>query len=392
MSLRRNPALVCAYHALMMSLFPMAIITLFYRREIGMSMADIFLLQGGFGLGMVLLEFPSGYLADRVGYRFSLIVAALAAIGGWALYAVGESFAAVAVAELVLGASTAFISGSDAALLYESLKETGREEEYGKWWGRYTFAGQTAEGAAALTAGFLFSLDPRLPFRVQVGIWVLNLGVALAIVEPARHRPVLRKNLEQMKGIVRHVARENPALRATMLLAIALGMSSFIPVWTIQSHASGQGLPESWLGPMWAFANFSVALGGLLAHRLERRFGFARCGVLFVVLVALGYLGLGIVRVMPGFAFYFLLTAMRGLQYPIVGHREQRLVGSSDRAGFLSFRSFVFRGSFLALAWPVGASIDRFGPYVPMLVVGAGLVTAAAFALRAVLRETPATR
>ena len=55
-----------------MSLFPMAILTVFYRQNLGMSMAEIMLVQGGFGLVMALFEFPSGYLADRIGYRRTL--------------------------------------------------------------------------------------------------------------------------------------------------------------------------------------------------------------------------------------------------------------------------------------------------------------------------------
>ncbi|MDE0897302.1 MAG: MFS transporter, partial [Planctomycetota bacterium] len=58
-SLRTNPRLLCTYHALQMSLFPMAILTIFFRQDIGMSMGEIFLLQGAFGLAMALFEFPS---------------------------------------------------------------------------------------------------------------------------------------------------------------------------------------------------------------------------------------------------------------------------------------------------------------------------------------------
>ena len=75
--LQRNPRLLCIFHALQMSLFPMAILTVFYRQNLGMSMAEIMLVQGGFGLVMALFEFPSGYLADRIGYRRTLVIAAM---------------------------------------------------------------------------------------------------------------------------------------------------------------------------------------------------------------------------------------------------------------------------------------------------------------------------
>jgi MFS family permease len=381
-AVHRNPALICAYHALMMSLFPMAVITLFYRREIGMTMADIFLLQGGFGLGMVLLEFPSGFVADRIGYRRSLLLASLAAILGWGLYATGHSFWQIAVAELVLGAATAFVSGSDAALLYESLKERGEEARYGIWWGRYTFVGQVAEGTAALSAGWLFARDARLPFWIQTGIWGLNFLLALALIEPARRRPERGKSLEQMKAIVHRVGRGDRQLRAFTAFAILIGLASFVPVWIIQPLAVFQGLDEAWLGPLWAAANFSVAFGAIIANRLEQRRGFRRNARLFIALIAVGYLGLGGLAAFPGFVFYFALTLMRGIQQPLVSHREQSLVPSSDRAGFLSFRSFLFRALFLLLAFPVGWALDRYGFQMPLLVLGLLLVVGSAAALR----------
>ena len=86
-ALQRNPALLCAFHALQMSLFPMAILTVFYREDLGMSMTEIMLVQGGFGLAMALFEFPSGYLADRIGYRRTMVLASVMNAVGWTVYA-----------------------------------------------------------------------------------------------------------------------------------------------------------------------------------------------------------------------------------------------------------------------------------------------------------------
>ena len=46
----KNPKLLCAFHALQMSLLPMAILAPFYKREIDMTQQDIYVLQAIFGL------------------------------------------------------------------------------------------------------------------------------------------------------------------------------------------------------------------------------------------------------------------------------------------------------------------------------------------------------
>jgi len=384
--LARNPALLCVYAALMMSLFPMAIITVFYKDDIGMSMTEIMLLQGAFGLALALFEFPSGYLADRIGYRRTLIVAAAMNAVGWSLYLRADAIGEIVLAEVVLGIGISLISGTDGALMYESLAATGEESRFGTWTGRMKSFGQIGEGTAAIVAGFLYATWSRGPFVLEVGIWLVNLVVAWQLVEPARHRPALTDNWTQIKGMVSYVARENPRLRALVGLMIALGMASFLPVWTIQLYATEAGLDERWLGLVWAAANYTVALGSILSTRFAARLGLGRLLVLCLGLIAVGYGGLGLTHAVWGFAFYFALTMMRGLNTPVLYHEEQLELPSSDRAGFVSLRGLIFRGSFLVIGPCLGLAIDRFGQHPPLLVTGALVVAAGALALIAVRR------
>src|SRR5207245_5083549 len=97
-----NARLLIAFAAIEFVLFPIPIVTLFWKDQIGMSLTDIMVLQAVFGVAVVLLEFPSGYLADRVGYRMSLLVGTILLAGGWIASAIGTSFAGMILAEAVL--------------------------------------------------------------------------------------------------------------------------------------------------------------------------------------------------------------------------------------------------------------------------------------------------
>lgn len=89
----RNPALLTAAHALRAALFPIPVITVFWQEQIGMSLADIMWLQAIFAATIVILEFPSGYIADRLGYRLSLCLGAAFWLAGWTIYALGTTMA-----------------------------------------------------------------------------------------------------------------------------------------------------------------------------------------------------------------------------------------------------------------------------------------------------------
>ncbi|MCA9502187.1 MAG: MFS transporter [Spirochaetaceae bacterium] len=374
--LARNPWLLCAHEGLMMALFPMAVLTVFQHEHLGLSVADVMVVQAAFAASLAILEFPSGYLADRIGYRRTMILASWTSIGSWGVYSVAEGFWSVVAAELLLGAALSLISGTKSALLYESLEELGRTSEFTRWIGRARFWAQVAEGSAALAAGLLFALSPRLPFQLMVGVWVVNLVVALVLVEPRYARHVPERVLAHVRGLIRYVAFERPRLRALFAVAVVLGLASFVPVWLVQLYARDAGVPVSWLGPIWAAANYTVALGALASERLGERVGLV--GVLLACcgLVALGYLGMGLSHGTWGFVFYFAFNLSRGLSSPLLAHAEQREIPSGDRASLVSMRSLLFRGGFIALGPLVGALVDARGQHVVLLGLGPGFVTA----------------
>jgi hypothetical protein len=232
----------------------------------------------------------------------------------------------------------------------------------------------------------MFAYAIELPFLAQAGASAIGLLLAVLLVEPARERPPWQDSFGQTRAMVRHVAHENPQLRAMFLASVVLGLASFVPVWTVQLYAVDSGMPEAWLGPMWAIANFSVALAALLSDRLFGSRSVASLVVVCTALIIAGYLGLGLSQTMWGVGGYFLLTIMRGLQGPALNHREQQLVPSSDRAGFLSMRSMAFRLGFLAVGPAVGWAVDTQEQRPVMLVLALGFGVAGVLVVGVVRR------
>ncbi len=371
MGVERNPALVCAFRAIQMSLFPIAIITIFWQHDLGFDMVEIFTLQAILAGTTGLLEFPSGFIADRIGYRPTLLIASACNLVGWTVYLFSPDFWTLAAAEVILGLGLSLISGTDAALLYESLAESGDEARFTVWSGRVRFFGQSAEGSAALAAGLLYAVSPRAPFVLEIAIWVAGLIVAWKLVEPRRHRPVVASAVRHMAGVFGRILRGAPRLRVVMFLTVVLSMTTFVPVWIIQIYAEKAGVSVTWLGPIWAIANYVVAIGSLGSARLGAAVGLMPALLGCIALGTAGFLGLGLTTAWWGFAFYFLITLMRGLNAPLLGHEEQRWIPSGERATFISARNLVFRGLFVVIGPTVGWAIDRSGEHTVLLATGA---------------------
>ena len=351
-----------------MAMIPIAIVPLYWRDDLGFTMAEIFSLQAIFGLFAACLEFPGGYLADRIGYRAALACATGFSAVGWITLGLASDFQSVLMGEFLLAGSLALSSGTDSALLYESCVELGQEEEFGRWFGRSRSIGAVAEGTAALFAGLVYSFWAPLPFFLQAGIWGINALIVLALVEPARHPPSSENAWRQVRSIFSFAMVENPQLRASIVVVALIGLSTFVPVWMVAVYSEGAGVAPSWIGPIWAAANYTVALGLWASEGTARRLGrFPALGA-SVALIALGLVGMGLTHALLGFVFYFAICLGRGLHSPILNHLQQRQIPSRDRASLLSINSLVFRLSFFLLGPLLGVGIDRFGEHVILLI------------------------
>jgi predicted MFS family arabinose efflux permease len=360
--MRKNPPLLVTHAALYFALFPIPVITLFWKDHIGMSLADIMVLQAVFGVAVILFEFPSGYLADRVGHRLSLAVGASLWLGGCLAYLPASSFAAVAAAEIALGAGRAFISGADRALLWASLDTSGRRGQYRRWDGRLRAAGQASEAVSAAAGGWLYSIAPRLPFWFQVPTAALALASVLALRPPPASRTApAASHGRRILDIVRLTLWRHRRLQAAMALSVALGLSSYVMVWLIQPYLQSRGVPTAWFGPFWAGANAWLVAVSLASARIVERLGVRATLLGCCLLVPLGYAGLAASAAPWGAAFYLCFMTVRGLQGPILVTAMQEDAPDSDRASVLSLAALLFRLAFAGFGPPIGALVDRAG-------------------------------
>ena len=388
--MRANPRLLVILSALQFTLFPIPIVTLFWKDQIGMSLTEIMVLLAVFGATSVLCEFPSGYLADRVGYRASMLVGGVFWLAGWLVYARAASFGAVSLAELLLGAGSAFISGADRALLWVSLDTGGRNAEYTRWEGRLRAAGQTAEAASSAAGGWLYALQPRLPVWLQIPAAALGLVTILTLRETPRPPSTgHRSHLARALHIIRFTLSRQRRLRAAMALSVALGASSFVMVWLIQPYMQGHGVPVSWFGPLWAAAHLWLAVVSLSSARVVGVLGVRATLFGCCLLAPLGYAGLAASASAWGVVFYLLFMTLRGLQGPILVRIMQEDAPPEDRASVLSLAALLFRLAFTLIGPPIGALVDRAG--LPTALVVLAVASAiAGFAALAVFNRAHA--
>jgi len=174
----RNIHLFPRYKAATSVLPYLPVFFLFFLERV--SLADAVLLGSISYFSIFILEVPSGYCSDRYGRRPTLIIASIMKVLACTLFVVANSLEVLVAAQVLMAASTAFQSGSDSALLFDSLRALGREDEYTESESRAQKWSMTALAISCLIGGAIGIVDLRLPYAATL------LAAAAAVVLSAR--------------------------------------------------------------------------------------------------------------------------------------------------------------------------------------------------------------
>lgn len=115
------------------------------------------------GISQILLEVPTGYIADKFGYKVSIVLGGLANFTGMMILAFMTADFVPILSGVVLGLGSALISGAADALAYESMEH----EEYEEVLVLSAPVYQVGLISSVALGGYLYTINPSLPFIVQ---------------------------------------------------------------------------------------------------------------------------------------------------------------------------------------------------------------------------------
>ena len=363
------------------------IVFLFYK-ENGLATRDLFLLKAAYSFAIVVLEIPSGYFGDVWGRKASLILGSFLGFLGFSLYTISNGFWSFLLCELILGMGQSFISGSDSALLYDTLQESGRPEAYLKQEGRLISLGNFAEAIAAPIGVALAAISLRTPYFFQALIAFSAIPASLLLVEPPRHRIDPKKSGDQLKKIITYALTTNKRLRWSILFSSAMGTATLTMAWMIQPFFHHLAVPLALYGLFIPGLNLTTGAVSMHAWRVEKTLG-DRATVFFIAgSIGLLYFALSLGETLWAVGLLYLFYMARGVATPTLRNHINTATPSEIRATVLSIRSLIIRLCFVALGPFLGWFADSAG--IPstfgaggLLFTLCGLVAALKFTIEA---------
>ncbi len=337
----------------------------------GLSMQEVFSLQALFGLVVLLTEVPSGYLADVLGRKNTLVAGAIVAALGHSALLVADGFWTLAIFEILLGLSHSLISGSDLALLYDTELAMGRSEDeqrqvVGKLYSARTFS--EALAGLACTLVLLFATFDELVY-LQVLVGWLPVLLVLRLVEPPGQRLESSGHMANMGRILRYLATHSSVLRLVFLALSVWSLTTFYAVWLLQKLWETQGVELAHFGWLWGGLTLLAAFAGRWAHRFEDLVGSRALLVFIGLSPAVGYIGLEVFGVVGGLLASTTFFLARGFGLVVLRDALNRRVPGEFRATANSLASFGFRGAFVLTGPFVGYSHDIWGMQTTLVML-----------------------
>lgn len=150
-----------------------------------------------------VLQLPTGYIADKLGNRRTMLAGSLLSVPGALFYAVMPNFWGGLLGLGFYTAGYAFISGAAEALVHDTLVSLGRAKDYAKEIGRAQSIALGGNFILVSLVPLTYAIDFRLPFLIGFVCAILLVVSIARMTEPAKHTStVIISPLDAMKKII----------------------------------------------------------------------------------------------------------------------------------------------------------------------------------------------
>lgn len=382
MPLKRNIPLMYAISFLQGLVFYVSIATL-YRRECGLTVFQITLIESICSILCVALEVPWGMLAERIGYKKTLAVCSFLSFAAKFVFWIADGFSMFLLERIILAVVISGLSGVDSSIIYISCGE----EKAHRVFGRYSALGS----AGLFVSSAIFTLLPEGSYRLSAFLTMIAYGLAAVLalfvaevrvkpekpVSPLRSLRVAIENFRSMRGL------------APLLLFMVLFFETIhnVTVFFNQLQYARAGANMRVIGAALIIGSV-CEMSGVFSEKLAKKLGERRFGLALIALCAVDCAAMAfsanLIMSIAAISFMFAASALLG---PLVSVMENRMITTDDRATMLSLNSMITNCLAVPLNLTLGWSADIGLPVsmamCAVLIAGAGI----AFILSANIRR-----
>jgi MFS family permease len=268
----------------------------------GLNFVEVMFLQSLFTLMVLLFEIPCGAIADYISRKFSLILGALIMAFAALIYGSYPSIYIFAIGETLWAFAGALISGTDQALIYDTLRKLERENDISKIIARnrsFMLLGIGISAPIGSIIGEYLSLNLVMVFMF-FPFFIATL-ISFTLKEPnheleksiqVKYTSVIRSGFKQLK--------HNKILRTLAFEMITTESIVFFLIWTYQIYLEALNFQLIYFGFITASMTIIQIVFFNIVPKLDKKVRNKRRFLQFYTLVpGIGFILLALIHYIP---------------------------------------------------------------------------------------------
>ena len=328
----------------------------------GFSIQQVVVVELLYVLTIVLLEVPSGALSDRWSRKYVLSLSGLFFALYILLFAASTTYQGFLFGSVLAGIGLVLLSGTNTSMLFDTLKELKKEQEYEKYLGRCRAIGAAVFMGAASIGGIIgLKYGYSLAFWASLPSMIMAMVVPLTMTEPHFHRSTGEVRYWQHVKMTGNFLLQRPKFvhMTVLITAVMVPMSMFDEYAQVYYSYLGIGaLGLGFLGTVGSGfdAFFNTVVSWFKKFRRDYLFG------VMLLLFSAGLLLTQFLQSFLGIALLILSTSAFYVIEVLAMADINRALPSKIRATSESFFSLANKLVHVPIALAFGFISQRYSP------------------------------
>lgn len=355
-------------------IFFLPIRALYYEQEL-FTVANVALIFALEALFLALLEVPSGAIADLFGRKRTIVLSFFMSFIGITILFIGGSMWIFVLFALINSFGRSLWSGTDTAIMYDTLKAENKENYFKKIYGTYSSLWPFGAAIGSIVGGHAATVSLGFP----VVLTLIPIGLCLFVVffleEPEYHK-------EDHKNVFKHMFHSSKFIFSSrQLILLLFGSVILVGVGEVAHLLNpiffeAKGVPLAMFGYIGAWVFGMSSLGFYISNFISEKCGDKKTLILAALLSpVLIFIAVATNNAVAAL-IYASASLFYGIRMPLIQHFINEDVPSSKRATVVSISNFAGQIG-LAIIMPfVGYLTDLYSINTAFIISGVVMLIA----------------
>ena len=343
----------------------------------GVPLYHAVLAQSVYSAVALLMEVPTGLIADKFGRKTSIVLGYILGALGLVVLAMSPTVMGLYLTQLLRATGSALISGASEAILFEASKDEGLD--YKKQSSIVLSNGVAGLCFAGIVSGIIYSqydhhsFLPLLYASVATQLVAVFLAISLKDNESVTKKSILKKELKTWEMLANLITlmRGNKTIFAFTMVGLLTVCNEYFLYGTYGPYFEKIGVSNFWVGAAFSLGLLVNFLLQRNVYKIERYLTFEKALVIIKLGTILGYFGLAALTQNTLVVIILISTiGVFNIERPIVSDIVNQEIDNNIRATVLSGMSLMSRLSKMGLTLVMGAVIAGASLQLSYLFMG----------------------